>query len=74
MNDTIVLNTAIASDLDSESIGSQNRSRPNTGISSYFYISNQIGILADKNGGINLWLFLPKIFNHILIRSYRSKK
>jgi hypothetical protein len=64
MDDTIVLNTAIAADLNSESICSQNRAGPNTGIFPYFYISDQIGTLADKSGGINLRLFLPKTLNH----------
>jgi hypothetical protein len=73
MNDTIILNTAIAPDLNSESIGSQNRSGPNTGIFPYFYIPDQIGILADKNGGINLWLLLPETSDHTLIGSYRSE-
>jgi hypothetical protein len=64
MDDAIVLDTAIAPDLNSESIRSQNRAGPNIGISPYFYISDQIGILADKSSGINLWLFLPKTLNH----------
>jgi hypothetical protein len=64
MDDTIILNAAIASNFNSESIGSQNRSRPDAGIFSNSYIPNQIGILADKNGGINLWFFLPKTFYH----------
>jgi hypothetical protein len=65
MDHTIVLNTAVAPDLNSESIRSQNRSRPNTGVSPDFYIANQIGILADKNRGVNLWFFLSKTFNHM---------
>jgi hypothetical protein len=65
MDHTIVLNTAIAPDLNSESIRSQNRSGPNTGVFPDFYISDQIGILADKNRRVNLWLFLTKTFNHM---------
>jgi hypothetical protein len=64
MDDTIILNAAIASNFNSESISSQNRSRPDAGIFSNSYIPDQIGILADKNGGINLWFFLPESSNH----------
>jgi hypothetical protein len=65
MDHTVVLNTAIAPNLDSESICPQNRSGPNTGVFPDFYISDQIGILADKSRGVNLWFFLCKTFDHI---------
>jgi len=64
MDDTIILNTAIASNFNSESISSQNRSRPDAGIFSNSYIPNQLGMLADKNRRINLGVSLPETLNH----------
>jgi hypothetical protein len=65
MDHTIVLNTAIAPDLNSESIRSQNRSGPNTRVSPDFNISDQIGILTNKDRRVNLWFLFPKTFNHM---------
>src|SRR4030042_1556961 len=64
MNNTVILNIAIGSYLDPESIRSQNRSRPDARVLPDLHIPDHVSRLTHKRRLNNLRLLLTQFSNH----------